>query len=266
MTDPIRQTALRALDALTFTGVWTALAAGALTWACGAALVAGGGPPQLARACALAAFGTLVVYGIDRLRDVERDAATSPARSDFVSRHRGALFGLVVAGVAGSALAAWRLPAGAWWLCAAVAAAGLLHRRLKDRTRHAAVYVSVAWLAVVAGLPAVLAQTSGLRVGRLLAIALGVGLAIAANALASEWRERRYEARAAVTLRVSRRLAAAGALAPLLVPGLAGLAWVGGCVLLSVALFRPDERYGLVVLDGALLVGALCAGLWLAAV
>ena len=37
------------------------------------------------------------------------------------------------------------------------------------------------------------------------------------------------------------------------------LALVGVAAWIALALFRPDERYGLIVLDGALLVGAILA-------
>ena len=46
---------------------------------------------------ALAAAGTLVVYNVDRLRDLEKDRLTAPARSAFVERWRGPLLALTAA-------------------------------------------------------------------------------------------------------------------------------------------------------------------------
>ena len=55
-------------------------------------------------------------------------------------------------------------------------------------------------------------------------------------------------------------LAAAGMLAALLGPaGVGPLVCVPGCVALALTRFRPNERYGLIVVDGALLLGGITA-------
>ncbi|MCH2187343.1 hypothetical protein MK280_15910, partial [Myxococcota bacterium] len=75
------QTIRSLLEILAFSALWTALAAGALTWAGGIFLLPPAGPPRLTIACGLAFAGTLAVYGVDRLRDVDRDHENSPRRS-----------------------------------------------------------------------------------------------------------------------------------------------------------------------------------------
>ena len=62
------------LDAVVFSSLWLALTAAALLVAASGALGATADP----RAVGLAFFGTLVIYNLDRLRDLERDRATSP--------------------------------------------------------------------------------------------------------------------------------------------------------------------------------------------
>jgi hypothetical protein len=138
------------LEPLAFSSLWVAASAAAL---CAASARALGAEPALATA-ALAAAGTIVVYNVDRLRDVERDRATSPRRTAFVQRWR---FGLVVlTAAAGLAAGALALSAGprALALLAPIAALGLLHRRLKRFAWWKPLYVSGAWTAVVVGLPA----------------------------------------------------------------------------------------------------------------
>jgi 4-hydroxybenzoate polyprenyltransferase len=101
---------VRFLDALAFSSLWVALAASALVWATSLAL----GAPPSASLVALVFGGTLVVYGVDRLRDMTRDAAVAPRRTTFVSQHRRplamlvGLSALVSVGAAGALVLAGR--------------------------------------------------------------------------------------------------------------------------------------------------------------
>lgn len=250
-------------EILAFSGLWTALAAGALTWAGGVFLLPPTGPPRLAVACALAFAGTLAVYGVDRLRDIDRDHQTSPRRSAFVDRHRATLLGLSAGGLALGLWTAWTLPPATWLLCAAVGATGLLHRRLKGRSDRAWLYVALAWTGVTAGLPALLLASASALPVRWVTLGLSLLLALGSNALASEQRGLIYDAQAATTLRAARRWAAVAAALPLVLPGSPAMAALGATMWLALAFFRPTERYGLIALDGALLVGAVLAAAWM---
>lgn len=247
--------AKRLLDACVFSSTWLALAAAALTAAASRALGAEPSP----RAVALAACGTLVVYNVDRLRDVARDRATAPRRTAFVERHRNGLLVLTLAsGLAAAALAltaGWRVLA----LLAPVAAAGLLHRRLKHLAFLKALYVVAAWLAVVVGLPWCLA-TAARHASWVLAV---LGAAMLANAIASNVRDREAGAArmgAARALAWARGAALAGLVVALAAPpAVRSLAAVPALTLAVLVRFRPGEDYGLVWVDGALLAGALLA-------
>lgn len=244
--------AAKLLDALAFSGLWIAAAAAALCGVAGLAMGVG----ILWPALAVAACGTLVVYDVDRLRDLQRDRLTAPARSAFVARHTRALRALCVAAGAGAIGLAPGLGARPVVLLACVLALGLAHRRLKDVPFAKAAYVSAAWLAVVVGVPA-LAAAGERHVGW---IAATLGLALFANAVASSIRD--AEAAAARfggvrTLAAARAFAMAGVAAGALAPGaVRPLAAVPLVTLMALARFRPTERYGLLVVDGALLAGA----------
>lgn len=200
---------------------------------------------------ALAACGALLVYNIDRLRDLEADRRISPLRTAFVEAHRlpiwiGTLTAAVAAGVLGV-----RAPGEVQMICAGVLALGLLHRRLKRREAWKALYVTGAWVAVTAGIPGA-GASDGLSVGW---VCLVYATAIGANLLATRLRGQL----ARNMLLAARSVAVIGTLAALLGPdSVRPLACIPGAEAVALAAFRPGERYGQIV-DGALLVGGLAA-------
>jgi 4-hydroxybenzoate polyprenyltransferase len=243
------------LDPLVFSSAWVAAAALALTLVSGAAM---GGWPDAA-VLGLVFCGTLFVYNVDRLRDLPRDRETSPARSTFVERHRRALLVLcIAAGIAAGPLA---LEVGeeAALLLLPVLLAGLFHRRLKRFAWWKPVYVSAAWTLVVVGLPALtlphphrIAWVGGL-----------IGATMLANVIASNLRDGEglsLRLGPRVPLRMARALALAALLVGVLGPAsVRPLVWIPLATALALAFFRADEHYGLVVVDGALLLGSLLA-------
>jgi hypothetical protein len=250
--------AARLLDALVFSSLWLAGAAAAL---CVASSLALGARPR-ASVAAVAALGTLVVYNADRLRDLARDRETAPERSAFVERHAGALRVLALLSATAATALALRLGAGAMGLLAGVLAVGLLHRRLKRLGMLKAIYLTLAWLAVVVGLPALEAARPR-DLGWALAF---LGTALFANAMASNVRDGEAAAAhfgPARVLRVARLLAAGGSALGVAAPAaVAPLAAVPLVTLGALLRFRGGERYGLLVVDGALLAGALVAIAW----
>lgn len=238
-----------------FSSAWVAAAAAALAAASALAMHT---RPRIALV-AIAFCGTFVVYNVDRLRDLERDRVTSPRRTDFVSAQRSRLTALTLLAAAASTALALRLGVAAIALLAPVLGAGLLHRRLKRFGWWKPCYVSVAWTAVVVGLPAVVAESPH----HVVWIALVVGTTIAANVIASNLRDGealsvRFGRR--VPLRIALGCAALAAFVGLGAPeSVRPLVLLPLLTLAALARFRADELYGLVVVDGALLFGALLA-------
>lgn len=139
-------------------------------------------------------------------------------------------------------------------LCLAV---GLLHRRLKRIRAAKPLYVAIAWSAVVVGLPAAVD-----REARHVAwVAASIGLAVLANAIASNVRDgQQRHASAARALAVARGCAMLSLGLLLFAPaGLWPLAAVPLATLLALLRSRIDERWGLVAVDGALIAGAAAA-------
>lgn len=239
-----------------FSSAWVAAAAGALALSAASALGAEPGSAAALRVAALACAGTLVVYNVDRLRDLDRDRSTTPLRSAFVAAHRRGLMALAGCAAVAAVVLGARVGPSAVVLCAAVLVPGLLHRRWKRVPGFKLAYVTGAWLAVVVGLPALaLPGAHGAP-----AVAGVLGPALLANAIASNVRDAenlggpRWERRA---LGVALAVAGGGAAVALAAAATRPLAAVPVAVFASIAAFRPGERYGLWVVDGALLAGSL---------
>lgn len=209
------------------------------------------------RVSVVVGVGTWAVYAFDRLVD---DRIDRPAREDFVRRNRpwmraGAVLAAGVAVSAGIAL-----PLRAIGLLAAVVLLALLHARLRHLPWIKPLYIALAWLAVVVGLPAVLVAAP---LERVLADLAPIGLAILANVIGCDVTDGEAEARAIGPARawwVARGLALAGVAAAALGPE-RGLVWVPLTTLVALAPGPRPAGYTH-VLDIALGGGALLT--WIA--
>ena len=246
------------MEGLAYSSLGVALAAACMTAACGT-VMRGTSDPRL---LGLAFAGTLAIYTTDRLRDLERDKITAPLRSRFIEQFMSRLkvqTALALMISLGLGLAAGpRVVA----LAAGVALLGLAHRRLKGFAGIKAAYITVAWTAVAAGLPA----ARDPDVEHLPWVALLVAGTITSNVMLSNLRDGEGSAG---HMGHTRALIFAG----LNLLPTASIAWFGPdavrplillplCMLGAVIGFRPSERYGAVAVDGALVVGGLGAWLW----
>lgn len=211
----------------------------------------------------LATSGTLVVYNVDRLRDLERDLLLAPARSGFVARNRPLLVGITSAAAATSLASAIALPKTTWILCAMVLALGLLHRRLKRVRGIKTLYLTASWLAVSLGLPLIASPPSDRpSFETVYWVSFTIGCAILANLMASNLDRRRADEsprNTGMRHRLNPAIAVAGlglGLAIVAPEGLRGLALIPGAEFLALSRYRAHEGFAAVILDGALLVGA----------
>jgi 4-hydroxybenzoate polyprenyltransferase len=231
--------------------VWVAAGAGLACATASRALALPVSPATLV----LAVGGTLAIYNVDRLRDLARDRETSPLRTAFVSRHASALRAVALGGGAIAGCAALLAGARVAALAVAVLAVGLLHRRLKFIPFGKAFYIAAAWTAVVAGVPAL----AGARPEHAAPVMLALFLALFGNAVASSVRDGEAgPARIGLGrgLAIARLCAVAGFLVAARSPEPAArVLWIPLMTALALFGFRPSERYGLVVLDGALVAG-----------
>ena len=245
---------MRGIDLFIFSGICPAAVAVALVALCNQSLPT---RPETMPwlTLTLAGAGTFLIYNVDRLRDLARDRATSPARTAFVERNRRLLIGLCAGAAVTSAFCALSQPPLVWLLLSLAFLLGIFHRRLKGHPAFGILYVTLAWIIVVVGLPVAHGPHGSHLHGETLLTAVTLGFVIAANLVGSELREAEPESSTSTRLRTARLLALGGLL----------VSWLAPLPLLPVALanlaallfFRPSERYGLGVLDGAILAGAL---------
>jgi hypothetical protein len=212
-----------------------------------------------AEAVGLAFAGTLVVYNIDRLRDLQRDRRGSRDRSAFITAHAGGLRALSAAAAIASLYFALRAGWAAALILLPVLGVGLLHRRLKRFENTKIAYVAASWTCVGVGLPAVLAPNAR-GVGWTASI---VGATMLANVIAFNLRdevaqlERVGRPRALCFARVCAAAGLAlGALAPSPPRALAAIPLA---TLLALFAYRPTEHFSPLFVDGALLLGSLTA-------
>jgi 4-hydroxybenzoate polyprenyltransferase len=255
--------AVRAVDIFAFSSGLAAAIGGTLCLVASRLLDA----PDAGSWAFLAASGTFIIYNLDRLRDIDRDRASSPLRTAFVARNRQRLYASVGLVAIGFVVTLQAAPPSIILLCLAIGLLGLFHRRLKEVPALKVAYVSFAWVAACVGMPWIVSgrKETGLWIAGILLASL------AANLIASNLRDQAGEvegktahsdttavlwiARAIAVLGIGITLAAPNSLHPLI--------WIPATEGLTLAFFRHTERYSQIAVDGALLIGAFAASLHL---
>jgi hypothetical protein len=241
---------------LLYSGLWISAIAAALT-----AAVAGALHVSLpAVLYALIAMGSFTVYNFDRLKGLPADALTKPRRGRFVRSHRHLLLLAGLVCFAGTAtlgvLAGWRIA----FLLLFVFLLSLVHHKAKRLPMVKPLYIALAWLCVVGGIPTLWGGLPLLGVMRDFA---PVGLAVFANVLACDAADREAEAKwlgHRTAWNAALILSAAGAASALLLKGTPRLLGLIPLLLfLSLLPRRDDESYVATFVDGSLLAGALLA-------
>jgi 4-hydroxybenzoate polyprenyltransferase len=255
MGDPTLPAWRRLLDFLAFGNVVVAGAAAALAAAASRAMELRPDPGVLL----LAGGGTLAIYGLDRLRDLERDRPTAPQRAAFVERYRLAIAAMsALAGVAAAVAGVMSGPR-CIAVAAGVAALGLAHRRLKRFRIAKPAYLILSWTAVAVALP-LARDPAGQHVARVTGVVL---FALWANVILSQLKDREG-AVAIFGPRIARRGALLWSAVGTLValggpPPVARLAPLPLAMGVAVLGFRRSERYAVWGVDGVLLLGAIVA-------
>jgi len=210
-------------------------------------------------AMGLAFAGTLVVYNVDRLRDLHRDQRASRDRSAFVARHEDRLGALTAAAAALSLYFGLRAGWTAVLMLLPVLGVGLFHRRLKRFENAKIVYIAASWVCVGFGLPAALAPDARNSPW----VASIVAATMLANVIAFNVRDESASVervRRKCALRLARICAVAGVAVAAFAPAPTdALVAIPLATLIALIAYRPTERFSPLYVDGALLLGSVIA-------
>lgn len=250
---------LRSLpDALAFSSLLAAAIGFGLSFVSSLALDA----PEPLHWALLTSAGTFVIYNLDRLRDTSRDLSTSPDRTAFIEGHREKLTLAVAAASILFGGLLFSAPTRVIYLCLAIGLVGLFHRRIKHASAFKAVYVSLAWVAACVGIPWLARGGNAARADAAWAAGI-LASALIANLIASNVRDGEAQfrpSRPEHALTIAAACAVIGMLLTRLAPAaVAPLGWIPLAEVVALLRFQKSERYGLLVIDGALLVGSLAA-------
>jgi hypothetical protein len=212
-------------------GIWLALCASSLLMAAARSMGVNPGPDLLV----VASLGTMGVYGFDR----------------WVIRREAKPWWILPAVLAVGAGATLPLPA--IGLLGGVCVLAVVHHWLREVPWFKPLYIALAWLGVVVGLPWVLRGE-----GPLPSAAVPIALAIVANVLACDAVDREAEAAQIGPRRVwwvARATAGAGVILGWPEPTVA----IPAAMLLALLPWPADREWAEWVLDGALLAGGVMA-------
>ncbi len=256
---PVQRMGMVLEVAVVDSGVGVAATAAVLLGAASHAL--GGDPPP--GTLALVFLGSLGVYLLDRLRDLQRDRVAHPARSAHLAAHRPWVSAVALVCVGGAGWFTWQEPRAVQALLAGVFLLASVHHWIKGVAWFKPLYIALSWWAVTVGVPLAhhLGRVADPLRGEEWATVLPLGLAIGANVLACDAADREAEALRYGPRRVwwiARGMAGSGATIGFALGGASALlAPIPLCVALSLALYRPTPRWTSTVVDGALLVGGV---------
>lgn len=254
----LRSTGIGLADAFAYSSGLAAAVGGAITYAVSESLEA----PGTWHSAALVASAAFFIYNLDRIRDVDRDGASSPSRSTFIVRRRWVLARAAAVAALGVAGLIATAPTSVALLAVPIGTVGLFHRRLKRGIRWKVAYVASAWTAACVGIPWLWTEGSHGIESALWALGF-VGPSLVANLVASNLRDgklRESPWRPRRTLAFAFFLAIGAAALVLVAPDwVSPLAWIPAVEATALGFFRSSERYAHFAIDGALLAGALLA-------
>ncbi len=204
-------------------------------------------------------FGTLLIYNIDHLKDIKSDKVTNPERTDFIEKNKSLLKAIVVVSLLASTYLLFQIGIYKTLILIPAFFIGIFHWKLKKNKVFSILYITLSWTVVVTIFPLMGEFYSRKDLVLLTTI---FGLVFMANAsvfVASEHGSKTV-GRAVISSKIIVVIALVIAL--LLSTEMRPLAFIPALTLIALIYYKPDERYNLFIMDGALLVGGLLSVLY----
>ncbi len=195
--------------------------------------------------------GTLTVYNLDHLSDLNADRVTNPLRYRFIMSNLGKVFLLTRVSVLLSFVLVVEVGVGKILFLFPVFLFGIFHNKLKGNTFFSASYITISWIVVVIIFPA----TINGKFWESLPMGCVVGTALFANAYACGLRE--GQAAHTTIPKVPILVAISGVILGLLFSRLKQLIAIPAVTAATLFLFEEDELFETMYLDGALLAASV---------
>ena len=126
-------------------------------------------------------FGTLTIYNIDHLRDLNYDESTNPQRVKFIKYNKFLIYFIITLSFIICIVSVFKIDFKIIPILVIPFVLGLLHKRLKSNSIFSAIYITSSWLIVTVFLPAYIAN----KTTHLLWISIVIGILLLCNAYTS---------------------------------------------------------------------------------
>jgi len=201
--------------------------------------------------------GTLVIYNLDHLKDINSDRTTNPLRVNFIIKNKRLIYLITGLSMFLSILAVYYLGIKLIPIIVVPFFLGLIHRIIKNSPLVSAIYITLSWLMITVYLPAFLTDNPK----EIIILSIVVGIFLFCNAYASSIRQKFY------AKKYARYLLYLSLLNLLIIIVLRG-SYIGilpASIFTTMALtnYMDDENYELILLDGMQLLGTVLSILFL---
>lgn len=198
--------------------------------------------------------GTLFIYNLDHIIDIKPDRTTNPQRSRYIHKNKSGLILLTTISGIIAACIFYSCQIRDNLMLIPVFLFGIFHWKFKSRKLFSAFYITCSWLLVVVIFPLSNSFEFNINIAFLLLI---LGLTIMGNALVFMADDMNTDKKNK-TVYCSKLLVLAALLFSLISPdNLKFLLFIPALTLLALFFYRQNEKYVLLYLDGALLLGGI---------
>ncbi len=126
-------------------------------------------------------FGTLTIYNIDHLMDLNNDESTNPQRVNFIKNNKILIYIIITLSFIICSASVFVIDIKIILILVIPFVLGLLHRKLKSNSFFSAIYITFSWLIVTMLLPAYLSN----KTNQILWIFIVIGILLLCNAYMS---------------------------------------------------------------------------------
>ncbi len=195
--------------------------------------------------------GTLVIYNLDHLKDINSDKNTNPKRVNFIIRNKRLIYLITGLSMILSLLAVYNLGIKLLPIILLPFLLGIMHRIIKNSPLFSAVYITLSWLMITVYLPAYLTDNPK----EIIILSILVGIFLFCNAYTSSLRQKSY------AKKYARYLLYLSLLNLVIILILRG-SYIGilpASFFTSMALtnYMDDENYEVILLDGMQFLGTV---------